>query len=154
MTLRGLTLTLFALTLVAASAASASERQLICRAGGPASAIMQWEGAGLPRLAISISGDPYDTLERLPDGHCVINGQGGLDPSHPRLILLDAEGPVTRPPSAPGALDAKVARDAAFQALMELFASGQDGWFAAVATAEGDAWRARRAFPCDSDGCR
>lgn len=136
----------------AAPSGAAEERILVCRAGGDLVAALDPGAAGrLPLLTIVIAGEPYDQRERLPSGHCLVDGLG-LSAAAPRRILLAAEGPVLVPPSTPAGLDAEVARDAAFQALLRLLESGE-GWFAAVAVEEGGAWRARRAFPCEQYAC-
>lgn len=143
---------LVALLATGSAAAAAEDRQLICRVGGQLEAVLEAGTAGrLPLLTIDVAGEPYDQLERLPSGHCMLDGLG-LRAADPRRILLLAEGPLLMPPSSPGGLDAEVARDAAFQALLRLLESGE-GWFAAIVVEEAGAWRARRAFPCDQHAC-
>lgn len=135
-----------------APALAAGEKHLVCRAGGPLLASLDpGDGQRRPLLILQVAGEPYDSLERLARGHCLVDGFG-LEASEPRRILLQAEGPVLVPPTSPGGLDAEVARDAAFQALLRLLEGGE-GWFAAVAVEEAGAWRARRAFPCERHGC-
>lgn len=145
-------LVLAALLAAGGAAAAEQDHQLICRVGGGLQALLDPGAAGHPPLlTIDISGEPYDQLERLPGGHCVLDGLG-LRPADPRRILLAAEGPLLMPPSSPGGLDAEVARDAAFQALLRLLESGE-GWFVAIVVKDDGAWRARRAFPCDQHAC-